>query len=113
MSIRQTLAPAETDMDSTLIDYYEAIERASNDMLQAARAGNWDEVVRIEGACSVLISQLKAASQATSLDADQVRHKSRIMQRILVNDAEIRHLVEPWLTEIDEMLSSPAQRTLH
>lgn len=104
---------SEMPMDTQLIDYYEAIERASNDMLQAARQGNWSEVVRIEGACALLISKLRHASQGTALDADQVRRKSTIMQRILVNDAEIRHLVEPWLEDIDTLLSGQRQRTLH
>jgi flagellar protein FliT len=26
------------------------------------------------------------------------------MQRILLNDAEIRHLAEPWLEDLDQML---------
>jgi flagellar protein FliT len=34
------------------------------------------------------------------------------MQRILVNDAEIRHLAEPWLHELDEILGR-RRRTLH
>jgi flagellar protein FliT len=29
-------------MNSLLMNYYEAIEKASQDMLEAARAGNWD-----------------------------------------------------------------------
>lgn len=102
----------EMHMDTNLIDYYEAIERASSEMLQAARQGDWNEVVRIEGACAVLIAKLRSASQGTALDADQVRRKSKIMQRILVNDAEIRHLVEPWLEDIDQMLGTPTP-TLH
>ena len=28
---------------------------------------------------------------------NEAKEKSRIMQRILLNDAEIRHLAEPWL----------------
>ena len=50
-------------MDPQLLSYYEAIERASAEMLSAARAGNWDEVVKLEGACVLLISQLKHAAQ--------------------------------------------------
>jgi flagellar protein FliT len=34
------------------------------------------------------------------------------MQRILVNDAEIRHLAEPWLEDLDQMVSG-RPRTLH
>jgi len=119
-------------MDPQLLSYYEAIERASADMLAAARAGNWDEVVKLEGACVLLISQLRhhaqagadaaestettatqgAASQPATIDRDAARAKSRIMQRILVNDAEIRQLAEPWLQDLDDALGGRRQ-TLH
>ncbi len=105
-------------MDPQLISYYEAIERASADMLAAARAGNWDEVVKLEGACVLLISQLKHAAQEpldavlqASNDAT-AKAKSRIMQRILINDAEIRHLAEPWLQDLEDTLAG-RRRTLH
>ena len=107
-------------MDPQLITYYEAIERASADMLCAARAGDWDQVVKLEGACVLLISQLKHAAQeneaATAPDAEAVaaaKAKSRIMQRILVNDAEIRHLAEPWLQDLDDTLAGRRSQTLH
>ena len=161
-------------MDPQLLTYYEAIERASADMLHAARAGHWDEVVKLEGACVLLISQLKHAAQASpvlqespnpdaetgaetgaetlpaafgletvhaeALAADATRNaarsakatladraatqaarvaateaartKAHIMQRILVNDAEIRQLAEPWLQNLDEALQGQ-RRTLH
>ena len=121
-------------MHPQLLSYYEAIERASADMLAAARAGNWDEVVKLEGACVLLISQLKHAAQHNDDDsgddsghdsgedsaspqllhaAESAKAKSRIMQRILVNDAEIRHLAEPWLQDLDDTLSGRSCKTLH
>lgn len=99
-------------MDPQLLTYYEAIERASADMLSAARAGNWDEVVKLEGACVLLISQLKHAARQRPLDRESARTKARIMQRILVNDAEIRHLAEPWLQDLDEMMAG-RRKTIH
>jgi flagellar protein FliT len=99
-------------MNAQLLTFYEAIERASADMLNAARAGNWDEVVKLEGACVLLISQLKNAARQNDLKPEEARAKSRIMQRILVNDAEIRHLAEPWLQELDQTLAG-RRRTLH
>ena len=99
-------------MSHTLLNYYEAIERASADMLDAARSGNWDEVVKLEGACAVLISQLKHAAKEQSLQAEESRLNSRIMQRSLLNDAEIRLLAEPWLEDLDNMLAGKS-KTLH
>jgi flagellar protein FliT len=99
-------------MNNQLLSYYEAIEQASADMLSAARTGNWDEVVKLEGACVLLISQLKHAASKDKLGADAAQLKSRIMQRILVNDAEIRHLAEPWLDDLDRALTGKS-RTVH
>ncbi len=105
-------SPATPIMNAHLINYYEAIERASHDMLQAARSGNWDEVVKLEGACAVLISQLKHAAAQAPLEAEERQLKTRIMERILVNDAEIRYLAEPWLDDLDAMLAG-RQKTVH
>lgn len=101
-----------TDDGRGLLGYYEAIERASADMLMAARRGNWEEVVKLEGACVLLISQLKHAATQRPLGPDDSKAKSRIMQSILLNDAEIRHLAEPWLDDLGQMLGG-RPRTLH
>ena len=99
-------------MDSALLSYYEAIEQASRDMLEAARVGNWDHVVKLEGACALLISQLKHAATRNSLAPEEAQVKSRIMQRILLNDAELRQLAEPWLEDLDDLLAG-RPKTLH
>lgn len=91
-------------MSEGLIDYYKAIEDRSAQMLEAARAQDWDSVMRYEGACSVLIEQLRHQSQKEMLPPDQRREKTRIMQRILSNDAMIRVLAEPWLEQFENIL---------
>ncbi len=96
----------------TLLNYYEAIEQASLDMLNAARGGQWDEVVRLESACALLISVLKRSAASETLDTNQARVKSKIMQRILVNDAEVRQLAEPWLEDLDNVLAG-RPKTVH
>jgi flagellar protein FliT len=99
-------------MSTSLLSYYEAIEQASADMLAAARNGDWDQVVKLEGACVLLISQLKHAARGKPLAPEEAQLKSRIMQRILVNDAEIRHLAEPWLEDLDNMMAGKS-KTVH
>jgi len=105
-------SPADPAMNTHLLNYYEAIEQASADMLSAARSGNWDEVVKLEGACVLLISQLKHAATREQLAPDEAQLKTRIMQRILLNDAEIRHLAEPWLDDLDHVLAGKT-KTVH
>ena len=108
------LPPADVaTMNHALLQYYEAIESASREMLDAARAGDWDRVVKLEGACAVLISQLKHAATGNDLGREEVQVKARIMQRILLNDAEIRHLAEPWLEDLDQMMAGRPRNVLH
>lgn len=96
----------------SLIEYYRAIEASSLSMLEAARAENWDEVVRLEGACAVLIEQLRFRSRQEELGEQERSEKSRIMLRILANDAQIRNLAEPWLAHFEKKFDS-LQQVLH
>jgi flagellar protein FliT len=98
-------------MPQMLIDYYKAIEDSSARMLDAARAEDWDDVVRYEGACAVLIEQLRHRSKCEQLNEAARLEKSRIMQRILSNDAQIRYLTEPWLSHCEQKFEG--QRLLH
>ena len=88
-------------MSLMLIDYYKAIEDSSAKMLEAAKAEDWDGVMRFEGACAVLIAQLRERARSEELDAQARAEKSKIMLRILNNDAQIRYLAEPWLAHAD------------
>ena len=93
-------------MPQMLIDYYKAIEDSSAKMLEAAKAEDWDGVMRFEGACAVLIEQLRQRARSEELDATSRAEKARIMRRILNNDAQIRYLAEPWLAHFEHKLES-------
>jgi flagellar protein FliT len=100
-------------MQHQLIDYYKAIERTSEQMLAAAQAENWDQVVRLEGACAVLIAQLRFKSRDADLAPEERKEKAQIMQRILRTDAEIRCLAEPWLSDLAQILDRPSPTPTH
>ncbi len=99
-------------MSQLLIDYYKAIENSSAKMLDAAKVEDWEQVVRFEGACAVLIEQLRERAQNEQLLPEQRAEKTRIMQRILNNDAQIRYLAEPWLMHCEQSQEG-AQQYLH
>lgn len=113
MNLTEITMQDADELGQTLLGYYEAIEQASQDMLDAARGGDWDTVVKLEGACAVLISQLKHAAKQQALGPEELQLKTRIMQRILVNDAEIRTLAEPWMGDLSRLVSGQEHNTLH
>ncbi len=88
-------------MSESLLDFYKAIESTSAEMVRAARMADWDAVARCESICAVLIERLKFKASDELLDANGRAEKSHIMRRILINDAEIRNIVEPWLAQCD------------
>ncbi|MCX7240752.1 MAG: flagellar protein FliT [Burkholderiales bacterium] len=94
-----------------MLAYYQAIEDSSLKMLDAAKAEDWERVVQFEGTCAILIEQLRLKARTEELEPEQRSEKTRIMQRILMNDAQIRYLAEPWLTHFERTMQ-PAM-TLH
>lgn len=98
-------------MAQMLLDYYKAIEESSAQMLEAAKVQDWDGVVRFEGACAVLIEQLRIRANTEQLDSFARQEKTRIMLRILNNDAQIRYLAEPWLAHCEQKFAN--QQYLH
>jgi flagellar protein FliT len=98
-------------MSQMLIDYYLAIEDGSSKMLDAAKAEDWERVVQFEGVCAILIEQLRQKAATEVLLPAQRKEKTRIMQRILTNDSQIRYLAEPWLDRCEDLY--PQQVLLH
>lgn len=82
------------DKESAL-RYYLALEGASREMLAAARAGDWDTVCRLEGACAVVIARLRRIKQSQPLTQQEQPERLRILREILANDAEIRRISHP------------------
>jgi flagellar protein FliT len=114
MNAPELLTPPHEDLCTQgLLNYYEAIEHASQEMVDAAKAGDWDKVMRLEGACAVLIAQLKHATIEHPLHAEEVMLKGRIMQRILQNDAAIRTLADPWIDEMSRLAERNVDDHLH
>ena len=94
-------------MTQRLIDYYLAIEDGSSKMLDAAKAEDWDRVVQFVGVCAILIEQLRLKASTEVLLPAQRSEKTRIMQRILMNDSQIRYLAEPWLAHFEQASQQP------
>ncbi len=95
---------SEVKQKSELLQQYVALERASEHMLDAARAHNWDEVCRLEGACAVMTALLGRRARETPLQPHEQRERMRILRSILVNDAQIRQICQPVPAVLDAVL---------
>lgn len=84
---------------------YESLAEKSSAMLEAARRSDWDAVIEIEQECARLIAELKADGDLVPLDDGARRRKAQLIRRMLIQDAEIRDLAQPWLAELGRLLS--------
>jgi flagellar protein FliT len=94
-----------------MLDHYRTIEHTSQKMLEAAQTHDWDQVVRLESICTVLIAGLRRQLLITPLAPEDRPEKQRLMRRILQRDAEIRLLAEPWLQELPSWMDSSSDHT--
>jgi flagellar protein FliT len=111
---RDQMPPDERSSANTgrgsMIEHYEAIAASSRRMLDAARRGNWDQVSREEDRCRSLISGLKQAGTAGEVPIGR-RQRLVLLRAMLADDAEVRDLSEPWLKQLEALLSGRNSRT--
>ncbi len=95
--------------------YYETLEVASQDMLEAARSGDWDRVARLEASCTLVIAKLRQIAHANQLGEAGRQSKLRILRSILANDAEIRRISEILTPTVDSALqmATAYSRSVH
>ena len=95
-------------MQPSLLERYEALEQTCERMLAAAQNDNWDEVRRIGQDVDERVSTLRLISAGNSLSGTERREKFRILRRIVLIDAQIRHLSQPWQRDVDTLLCAPS-----
>ena len=97
------MTPCSATDVARLIATLEAIERASAEMLGAARTRDWDRFRTTQAHCATLIDEARDLGEGLALARDDLRRKLRIFRRIVRNEAQIRRLARP-VTERYEWL---------
>jgi len=83
---------------------YEGISRVTKQMLAAARDSDWDALIQLERDCSGLFSRLMTGEDECPRSAQFQHRKAQLIRTVLDDDAEIRLLVEPWLTQLSSLI---------
>ena len=90
---------------------YEHIARLTAEMLAAAEAGQWDRLTALEQECGALFAPLIAeADRPVPVSADYRQRKAKLILLILADDARIRELVEPRLSELSALLGATRRK---
>jgi flagellar protein FliT len=92
-----------------LFQRYETIAHLSDNMLQAARADDWDTVVALQQQYSALVDTLRPVHDRFSFDSSQRARRDALLRRILSDEAEVRDRAVPRLARLSALVASNQQ----
>ena len=93
----------------TQISHYQEMSALSARMVEAARAQDWESLITLECSVAALRDTLSKEGD-DDLSAADLELKSRLIQQILEDDAEVRRHTEPWMEHVRQFLGSGAKR---
>ncbi|MBI3229216.1 MAG: flagellar protein FliT [Burkholderiales bacterium] len=89
-----------------IIALYEDVSKLTAQMLAAARAGDWDTLVQLEGHCASHVQSLREGEPPEPLTGGLRERKVQIIHQILADDREIRNLTEPWMAQLAALMNN-------
>jgi flagellar protein FliT len=89
-----------------IISLYEDVAVITDQMLAAAREGDWDKLVSLESHCTTRVQRLQAGETPVALTGTARERKVQLIRKILSDDREIRNLTEPWMVHLSKLLNS-------
>ena len=96
-----------------ILALYEAVSGITDQMLVAARQGDWDQLIALEEHCARHVQTLKDGEPPIPLTGASRDRKVQIIHKILADDRKIRDLAEPWMAQLAQMINSTrAERKL-
>src|SRR5437868_712434 len=93
-----------------VMSLYETVAGITDEMVAAARKGDWERLVELEKRCASHVAQLKEGEPSAPLAAAVRERKVRIIQKILADDKEIRTLTEPWMNQLSALINNTGTR---
>lgn len=91
---------------------YEEMCTFSGRMVTAAQANDWDKLIALESRVAALRDKLmhEEGNAVLALSLAESERKSVMIRKILEDDTEIRHHIEPWMENVRPFLGSQTQR---
>ena len=89
-----------------VIALYETVAVITNQMLAAAKDGDWEQLVVLESRCASHVETLKKDEPPVKLTGEIRTRKVQIITKILADDREIRNIAEPWMAKLSQLINS-------
>lgn len=90
----------------TTQDLYEALGTVSRNMVEAARANDWDRLAELDAEMTATREAIASQPESGVLDDAALLRRAALITAILENNREVRRHVEPWMQSVRKMLGS-------
>jgi flagellar protein FliT len=90
-----------------ILSLYETVADITDQMLAAARTGDWEQLAALETRCSSQVAILRNNEQPRQPLPPGLREKkTRIIKKILEDDRQIRDITEPWMAQLSALMKN-------
>jgi flagellar protein FliT len=89
-----------------VLSMYENIAGLTTQMVEAARASDWNGLNTLENQCAAEASSALVGTVPALSGAPRLR-KIDLLKQIMANDREIRNVTEPWMTQLSHTMQAP------
>ncbi|MFA6014019.1 MAG: flagellar protein FliT [Gallionellaceae bacterium] len=90
---------------NAVLEKYESLSTITGKMREAAAQGDWDLLVELEEQSRARVEEMKLLDLAPIDEATRLR-KVTLIRKILADDAEIRSKTEPWMAQLQRIMSN-------
>ena len=96
-----------------IISIYENVAVITDQVLAAARVGDWEQLVELESRCASQVAILRSEEPRAALSGSVRERKAELIRKVLEDDRQIRSITEPWMEQLSMLINSvSAERKL-
>jgi len=95
-----------------ILDTYGQVSIKSGEMVEAAKASDWDRLIQLEQDCRALVDTLRrddTPAGAPRPDRNYIQRKYQLIRKVLADDAQVRRYTEPWMEQLQVFMGSTRQ----
>lgn len=89
-----------------VLSVYAGMAKLTEQMLDHARRGEWDEMVELEQRCAMHVRTLQGQEDPQPMQGEQRERKVELIRRMLNADRQIRDLTMPWMAQLSALINS-------
>lgn len=88
-----------------IIEDYQRLSSITEQMRNAAAAGEWDDLIELEKRCSQEVEKIKPRDGVPADEASR-KQKADLIRKMLADDKAIRAYTEPWMRQLERIMQS-------